>query len=110
MARSDVVASAFGAATAFAGLTLVFLGVVVRRYDEALPGASRRVRARFIGPTAGIFTAFMIGLANTAISFLWLVAEGGYRWYATIVVLFLVQLVATALSAGYVALGILTKT
>jgi hypothetical protein len=109
VARSDVVATVFGASTALAGLTLVFLGVVIGRYEEALPGASRRVRGRFVGPTAWLFTAFLFGLANAGTSFLWLVVEGGRRWYVVVVVLFFVQLVATALAAGYVALGILRK-
>ena len=107
--EGEVVGAALGASTALAGLTLVFLGVVIGRYDEALPGASRRVRGRFAGPTAGLFITFCVGLATAATSFGWLAADGGHRWYIAVLVLFSVQLGATAIASGYVTLGVVAK-
>jgi hypothetical protein len=109
MTRSDVVSAALGASTGLAGLILVFLGVVIGRYDEILPGTSKRVRARFAGPTTCLFGTFVLGLVTSGLCFGWLAIGGGHCWYVSIIVLFLIQLGATAVGAGYVVLGVMLK-
>ncbi len=107
---ADVVFATLGATTALAGFTLVFLGVVITRYEETIPGASVRVRSRFVGPAGGLLGAFMLGLATVGMSFAWLVARGGHGFYVVVVVLFAVQIVSTALASGYVTRGVLGTT
>jgi hypothetical protein len=43
-------------------------------------------------------------------SFAWLVARGGHGFYVVVVVLFVIQLVSTAIASGYVTRGVLRKT
>jgi hypothetical protein len=107
--EGDVVQATLAASTALAGFTLVFLGIVITRYEETVPGASRRVRGRFAGPAGGLLGAFLLSLATVAISFAWLVARGGHHFYVLIVALFALQLVATAIASSYVALGIVVR-
>jgi hypothetical protein len=107
---ADVVLATLGATTALAGFTLVFLGVVITRYEETIPGASVRVRGQFVGPAGGLLGAFFLGLTTVGMSFAWLVARGGHGFYVVVVVLFVIQLVSTALASGYVTRGVLRKT
>jgi hypothetical protein len=101
------VLATLGATTALAGFTLVFLGVIITRYEETVPGASKRVRGQFSGPAAGLLGAFMLGLLTVGISFAWLVAGGGHGFYVLVVALFVLQLLSTALASGYVTRGLL---
>jgi hypothetical protein len=107
--EADIVLATLGASTALAGFTLVFLGVVITRYEETLPGASRRVRGQFATPAGGLLAVFVLSLLTVAISFAWLVARGGHGFYLVIVTLFFVQLLSTALASGYVTWDVLLK-
>jgi hypothetical protein len=49
------------------------------------------------------------GLATVAISFAWLAVHGGHSFYVMVIVLFSVQLLATALASGYLTVGVLLK-
>jgi hypothetical protein len=103
----DVVLATLGATTALAGFTLVFLGVIITRYEETLPAASARVRGQFSKPAGGLLFSFLLGLCTIAVSFGWLVARGGQCFYVVVVVLFWLQLLSTALASGYVTRGVL---
>jgi hypothetical protein len=103
----DVVLATLGATTALAGFTLVFLGVIITRYEKTIPGASARVRGQFSWPAGGLLFAFLMGLCAIAVSFAWLVARGGHSFYVMVVVLFWLQLLSTALASGYVTRGVL---
>jgi hypothetical protein len=107
--EADVVLATLGATTALAGFTLVFLGVVITRYEGTIPEASARVRRRFVGPAEGLLGAFMVGLATVGTCFAWLVGRGGHAFYLVVVALFAVQLVSTALASGYITRGVLLK-
>ena len=107
--EGDIVQATLGASTALAGFTLVFLGVVITRYEETVPGASRRVRSQFAGPAGGLLGAFLLSLSTVAMSFTWLAAGGGHSFYVVIVVLFAAQLLSTALASGYVTWGIVVR-
>jgi hypothetical protein len=96
-----------GATTTLAGFTLVFLGVIITRYEETVPGASTRVRGKFSGPAGGLLGAFVLSLMTVGVSFAWLVADGGHSFYVIVIVLFVVQLLATALASVYVTRGVL---
>jgi hypothetical protein len=105
--EADIVLATLGATTALAGFTLVFLGVIITRYEDTIPGASTRVRSRFSGPAGGLLAAFMLGLVAVGVSFAWLATDGGHGFYVVVVVLFVIQLVSTAGASGYVTLGVL---
>jgi hypothetical protein len=100
----EVVVAALGASTALAGLTLVFLGVVIAQREETPAGASRRVRSKYSPAAAELFATFLVGLATSGASFAWLAARPGHCWYTAVLVLFAVQLVATATTAGHATL------
>jgi hypothetical protein len=96
-----------GATTTLAGFTLVFLGVIITRYEETVPGASARVRGKFSGPAGGLLGAFVLSLVTVGVSFAWLVVDGGHSFYIVVIVLFVVQLLATTIASVYVTRGVL---
>jgi hypothetical protein len=52
----------------------------------------------------------VLSLVTVGVSFAWLVADGGHSFYVIVIVLFVVQLLATALASVYVTRGVvLTK-
>jgi hypothetical protein len=75
--HKDVVAAILGAAAALAGLTLVFLGLVVTAYQAASGSGSESVRDRYRGFAALILTAFVASIACVAIATAWLVVRHG---------------------------------
>jgi len=79
---------------------LVFLGVLIARYDESTPGASARVRGKYAAPARWLFATFVLGLVVVGMGFAWLVARAGHTGYVAVVVLFSAQLLATALASG----------
>ena len=98
----DVVRAVFGAATALAGLLLVFLGIVVsafQSYSAAVPAAAT---APYRRAGRAILLAFLLGLAAAALSLVWLLSPGGALFSAA-VVLFFAQLATVAVTAIGVA-------
>jgi hypothetical protein len=71
--HKDVVTAILGAAAALAGLTLVFLGLVVTAYQAGSGSGSEAVRDRYEGFAALILTAFVASIACVAIATVWLV-------------------------------------
>jgi hypothetical protein len=75
--RNETVIAAGGAAAAFAGLILVFLGVVITGY-KAYPGdMPKRLLAPYRRATAAILVVFALSLTSTALSLAWLATGGG---------------------------------
>jgi hypothetical protein len=94
----DVVRAVFGAATALAGLVLVFLGIVVstfQSYSAAVPAAAT---APYRRAGRAILAAFVLGLASAAVALVWLLSPAR-GLYDAAVVLFFVQLGTVAVSA-----------
>jgi hypothetical protein len=104
----DVVPAVFGAAAGLAGLLLVFLGVSISAFQsyagDAPPAATARVRRA----GAWILGAFLLGLVAVAVSFSWLLSPGRALRDAA-VVLFAVELAATALAAIVTARTVLWR-
>ncbi len=98
-----------GASTALAGFVLVFLGIIITRYESTIPGASSRVRERFLSPAGAVLGVFILGLSTVAVSLAWLAVHGGHSFYVVVIVLFGMQLFSTALISAYVTRGILLK-
>jgi hypothetical protein len=98
----DVITAVFGASSGLAGLLLVFLGIVVstfQSYSAAVPAAATAPYRR-----AGrvIVAGFLVGLAATTVSLIWLLSHSG-GLYDTAVILFCIQLGALAVAAVGVA-------
>lgn len=98
----DVITAVFGASSGLAGLLLVFLGIVVstfQSYSAAVPAAATAPYRR-----AGrvIVAGFLVGLAATTVSLIWLLSPSG-GLYDTAVILFCIQLGALAVAAVGVA-------
>ena len=104
----DVVPAVFGAAAGLAGLLLVFLGVSISAFQSFGGDAPRRATARFRRAGGLILGAFLLGLVVVAVSFAWLLSPGRALRDAA-VVLFAVELAATALAAVVTARAVLWR-
>ena len=106
--HKDVMLAAVGASAGIAGLTLVFLGLVVTGIREFQPGTSRAVLARYRRPAITVLVAFGTSLLSTVLAASWLVALGDVRWlYVLAVVVFFLQLAVLALAVAHVLRRIL---
>ena len=109
VAREEIVTAELGASAALAGLTLVFLGIVVSAYQSAAAGTSKRVLKRYTNPIALLFATFVLSLTSVGLSLAWLALDGGHAFYVLVVVLFIVELAAVAAAAGYAIFGVLLR-
>jgi hypothetical protein len=104
----DVVSAVFGAAAGLAGLLLVFLGVSIAAFQSYAADVPRAATAGFRRAGAWILGAFLLGLADVAISFVWLLSpDRAFRDAA--VVLFAVVLASVAVAAATTARAILWR-
>jgi protein-S-isoprenylcysteine O-methyltransferase Ste14 len=104
----DVVPAVFAAAAGLAGLLLVFLGVSISAFQSFAGDVPPAATARFRRAAAWILAAFLLGLVVVAVSFSWLLSPGRALRDAT-VVLFAVELAATALAAIVTARTVLWR-
>ncbi len=94
----NVVPAVFGAAAGLAGLLLVFLGVSLSAFQAFAGDTPPAATARFRRAGRWILGAFLLGLVDVAVSFGWLLSPSrALRDVA--VVLFAIELAATALAA-----------
>lgn len=107
--RGDIVTAELGASAALAGLTLVFLGIVVSAYQSTVAGTSKRVLKRYTNPIALLFGTFVLSLTCVGLSLAWLLLDGGQAFHRLIAVLFVVQLAVVAVAAGYAIFGVLLR-
>ena len=103
-----VVPAIFGAAAGLAGLLLVFLGVSISAFQSFAGDVPAAATVQFRRAGAGILGAFLLGLVDVAVAFAWLLSPGrALRDVA--VVLFAIELAATALSAVVAARAVLWR-
>lgn len=98
-----------GASAAFAGLVLVFLGVLVTSYQSLLGRVSDATLERFRNATWISLGGFVAGVLNVALGIAWLVADGGDAFYAVVVAVFFVELAALAFAAWYATARVLLR-
>jgi hypothetical protein len=104
----DVVSAVFGAAAGLSGLLLVFLGVSIAAFQSYAADVPRAATANFRRAGAWILSAFLLGLANVATSFVWLLSP--HRALRDVaVVLFAVVLASVAVAAVTTARAILWR-
>jgi uncharacterized membrane protein len=98
----DVVIAEIGAAAAFVGFVLVFLGILITTYQSLLGGpVSKESLARF--KTAGWVSVggTILGLTSVVLSTAWLVLGAGHGFYVLTLVVFLAELASVVATAIY---------
>lgn len=103
-----VVPEIFGAAAGLAGLLLVFLGVTISAFQSYGGDVPPAVTAGWRRAGAWILGAFLLGLVTVAIALAWLLSPSRALRDVT-VVLFGVELAATALAAVVTARAVLWR-
>jgi hypothetical protein len=97
----DVVLAILGASTALAGFELVFLGVMIASY-QSYGGNVPAPAVRPYRTTGGaLFGTFGFSLITVALCLAWLALGGPSALYGWTISLFVVQLVAVFLAAGW---------
>jgi hypothetical protein len=103
-----VVPEIFGAAAGLAGLLLVFLGVSISAFQSYGGDVPPAVTAGWRRAGAWILSAFLLGLVTVAVALGWLLSPSRALRDIT-VVLFSVELAATALAAVVTARAVLWR-
>jgi hypothetical protein len=104
----DVVRSIFTAAAGLAGLLLVFLGVSISSFQSFAGDAPAASTAQFRRAGGWILGAFLLGLVVVALAFAWLLSPGRVLRDLA-VILFSVELAATAVAAVTTARAVLWR-
>lgn len=106
--HKDVVLALLGVAAGFAGLTLVFLGLVISTYQSFDGPTPAPVLNRYRRIAVAILIAFGIGIGCVSTATLWLMGSGdnGFLYDATIG-LFGAQVVALVIASGLTAFRLL---
>jgi hypothetical protein len=107
--RKDVVIGETGAAAAFAGFVLVFLGVLVTSYQALLGHATTPTLARFKTASWPALGAFGLGICSVSVSTAWLAVDGGRTFYLITLGVFFAEVVALFVVAVYSACRVLLK-
>ena len=103
-----VVPELFGAAAGLAGLLLVFLGVTISAFQSFGGDVPPSVTAGWRRAGAWILGAFLLGLVTVAVGFAWLLSPSR-ALRDIVVVLFAVELAATAAAALTTARAVLWR-
>jgi uncharacterized membrane protein len=104
----EVVPFVFGAAASLAGLLLVFLGVSISAFQSFAGDTPPAATTRFRRAGRWILGAFLLGLVDVAVSFAWLLSPSR-ALRDVVVVLFAIELAATALAAVTTARAVLWR-
>jgi hypothetical protein len=109
MSRDSVLAM-LGASAGIAGLTLVFLGVVISTYQSYGAASSPTVLGRYRRSALFVLASFSLSLITVAVSITWLAwsnPNDPLSW--AIFGLFLLQILALFASAVFVSLQVLWR-
>ena len=105
----DVVLGILGAASGLAGLTLVFLGLLVTGY-QAEPTPSDKFRARYRQLGGAVLISFVVSVACVAVATVWLVELRNIQaLYVTVVASFFVSLAILLIATGFVVRRLLFR-
>jgi hypothetical protein len=99
-----------GASAGIAGLTLVFLGVVISTYQSYGAASSPKVLGRYRRSALLVLGSFSLSLVTVALAIAWLAWNqpvGSLYW--AIFALFLMQILALFASAVFVSLQVLWR-
>ena len=107
--RADVVTAELGASAAFAGLVLVFLGVLVTSYQTSLGQTSIATLERFRRAAWLALGVFLVALASVAAGAAWLATDGGTALYDATLALFFAEIAALVAVAVYSTTRVLLR-
>ncbi len=97
----DVVLALLGASAGLAGFVLVFLGVIIATYQSYAGNVPGPV-VRPLRTTGGVlFGAFAFSLITVTVCLVWLALGGPSELYGWAIGLFVIQLVAVFIAAGW---------
>lgn len=92
--HKDVVTNILGASAGLAGLTLVFLGLVVSTYQSYGSGTGKRILERYRRAALVVLGAFFAGIGCVALATAWLVTDDhNTPLYVAVIVSFALELV-----------------
>jgi hypothetical protein len=107
--HTDVVIAEVGATAAFAGLVLVFLGILVSTYQTLLGKTTQTTLDRFRRASRLSLGVFVVALAGVAVSTCWLIVGGGDTFYGITLGLFFLELAALTAVAVYATARVLLR-
>ncbi|HVS48759.1 MAG TPA: hypothetical protein VHJ99_07655 [Candidatus Dormibacteraeota bacterium] len=105
----DVVLAILGASAALAGFVLVFLGVIIASYQSYAGAVPAQVVTPYQRTGGVLFGSFGFSLVTVVVCLFWLILGGPSALYGWTIGLFLVQLVAVFLAAGWATRMVLWK-
>ena len=97
----DVILAILGASAGLAGFVLVFLGVIIATYQSYAGNVPAQVVRPFRTTGGVLFGAFGYSLITVAVCLVWLALGGPSALYAWAIGLFVLQLVAVFVAAGW---------
>jgi hypothetical protein len=97
----DVILALLGASAGLAGFVLVFLGVIIATYQSYAGNAPAPVVRPFRTTGGVLFGAFGYSLVTVTVCLVWLVLGGPSPLYGWAIGLFVVQLAAVFMAAGW---------
>ena len=97
----DVVLALLGASAGLAGFVLVFLGVIIATYQSYAGNVPGPVVRPFRTTGGVLFGAFAFSLVTVTVCLVWLALGGPSGLYGWAIGLFVLQLVAVFLAAGW---------
>jgi hypothetical protein len=100
--REVIVPTLLGASAALAGLTLVFLGVVLSTYRGFGAETPARVLERYRRPAMAVLASAAVCLATVLLAACWMLTRDNDVLYVSCVALFFAELVLLCGSAAYV--------
>jgi hypothetical protein len=105
----DVVLAILGASAALAGFVLVFLGVIIASYQSYAGSVPAQVVKPYQMTGGVLFGSFGFSLVTVVVCLFWLILGGPSALYGWTIGLFLVQLLAVFLAAGWTTRMVLWK-
>lgn len=109
MSRDSVLAM-LGASAGIAGLTLVFLGVVISTYQSYDAASSPKVLTRYRRSALFVLASFTLSLVTVGMTITWLAwSHPNVSLFWAIFGLFLLQILALFTSAVFVSLQVLWR-
>jgi hypothetical protein len=106
----DAALGMLGASAGIAGLTLVFLGVVISTYQSYGAASSPRVLGRYRRSALFVLVSFSLSLLTVVLSITWLVwSHPVDAMFWTTIGLFLLQIVALFATALFVSVQVLWR-
>lgn len=97
----DVILGAMGAAAALAGFVLVFLGIVIAAYQSYAGNAPAPVIRPYRTAGVTLFATFGLSLLTVTLCLVWLVSGGPSWMYGLTLAVFIAQMAAVFLAAGW---------